>query len=213
MLLTWRWNTHPWRKWYPPITVLQDWYPVPTYSMVLRTTISYRYVRKRELTIRFHFITLMTMVIDWVIPNLDYYPTTALEPIGIYSSQKMKSHLAVVVSLALFASLATAWTSNPANVNRHSPRPASALWVSTADESATKDSSTFKPVFDFSEAAAVDNFERLDDVIMGGISTSQLMDVSGEPYAKWSGVCRTDGGYAFCKLKWIDLIVRTSQSH
>jgi hypothetical protein len=103
----------------------------------------------------------------------------------------MKSHLALAASLALSASLATAWT---ANVNRHSPRSASALWVSTADESATKDSSTFKSVFDFSEAAAVQNFERLNDVIMGGISTSQLMDVSGEPYAKWSGVCRTEGG-------------------
>jgi hypothetical protein len=105
----------------------------------------------------------------------------------------MKNHLSVAVVLTLSASLATAWTLNP--VNRHSPRPASsALWVSTADESATKDSSTYKPVFDFSEAAAVENFERLDDVIMGGISTSQLMDVSGMPYAKWSGVCRTDGG-------------------
>jgi hypothetical protein len=100
------------------------------------------------------------------------------------STHKMKNHLAVAVSLVLSASLATAWTSNPAN-----RRTASALRVS-----ATKDSSTFKPVFDFSEAAAVENFERLDDVIMGGISTSQLMHVSGKPYAKWFGVCRTDGG-------------------
>lgn len=104
----------------------------------------------------------------------------------------MKNQFAVAVTFALTTSLATAWTSNP--TNRHSPRPASALRVSTAVEFTTQDSSTFKPVFDFSEAAAVESFERIDDVIMGGISTSQLVDVPEMPYAKWSGVCRTDGG-------------------
>jgi hypothetical protein len=108
----------------------------------------------------------------------------------------MKNHLAAAVTLVWSASLATAWTLNPAN--RHSPRPAtSALWVSTDDtavEFSTQDSSTFKPVFDFSKAAVVESFERIDDVIMGGISTSRLEDVTGAGYAKWSGVCRTDGG-------------------
>jgi hypothetical protein len=102
------------------------------------------------------------------------------------------NHLAVAVTLVLSASLATAWTLNPAN--RHSPRPTSALGLSTAAEFSTQDSSTFKPVFDFSKAAAVESFERIDDVIMGGISTSRLEDVTGAGYAKWSGVCRTDGG-------------------
>ena len=56
------------------------------------------------------------------------------------------------------------------------------------------------PVFDFSavdddsKRDAVDSFERIDDAIMGGISLSSLKDVPGEPYASWSGVCRTDGG-------------------
>jgi hypothetical protein len=109
------------------------------------------------------------------------------------TSNKMRNHLAVVLSLTLSASLATAWTSNPAS--RHSPRAASALKVSTAAvEFSTQDSSTFKPVFDFSKPDAVENFERIDDVIMGGISTSRLEAVTGESYAKWSGVCRTDGG-------------------
>jgi hypothetical protein len=51
-----------------------------------------------------------------------------------------------------------------------------------------------KPIFDFSTANAVDKFERLDDAIMGGISTSQVVNAKDQPYAKWFGVCRTDGG-------------------
>lgn len=58
---------------------------------------------------------------------------------------------------------------------------------------------TFEPIFDFrsNETKAVESFERIDDAIMGGISTSALRDVPGEPYASWSGVCRLDGG-GFC---------------
>ena len=52
-------------------------------------------------------------------------------------------------------------------------------------------------IFDFTNPAAVDNFERIDDVIMGGISTSTIRSSSSESYASWSGVCRTDGG-GFC---------------
>jgi protein disulfide-isomerase A6 len=51
----------------------------------------------------------------------------------------------VLLSLALSASVGRAWTLNQAN--RHHPRPASTLWVSTDDESATKDSSTFNKLF------------------------------------------------------------------
>ena len=54
----------------------------------------------------------------------------------------------------------------------------------------------FQPIFDFSDSSRneTDRFERLDDAIMGGISTSQLRQVPGEGFARWSGVCRLDGG-------------------
>ncbi|KAL7547893.1 hypothetical protein ACHAWF_011164 [Thalassiosira exigua] len=62
---------------------------------------------------------------------------------------------------------------------------------------------TYAPVFDFSapgsevKSRSASSFERIDDAIMGGISQSSLRDVPSEPYASWSGVCRTDGG-GFC---------------
>merc|ERR1711920_501665 len=40
-------------------------------------------------------------------------------------------------------------------------------------------------------------FERIDDAIMGGISTSAIRQNPEEDFATWSGVCRTDGG-GFC---------------
>lgn len=73
---------------------------------------------------------------------------------------------------------------------------------------------TTVPIFDFTEPSRHDvkNFDRIDDAIMGGISTSQLRqsvanttttattsttESSSSSYASWSGVCRTDGG-GFC---------------
>lgn len=65
----------------------------------------------------------------------------------------------------------------------------------------------YSPVFDFTGNASLDeksksiaSFERIDDAIMGGISLSALKDVEGQPYASWSGVCRTDGG-GFCGMR------------
>jgi len=61
----------------------------------------------------------------------------------------------------------------------------------------------YEPVFDFSDPVqdAVAKFDRIDDAIMGGISTSSIRpsrdDATGESFASWSGVCRTDGG-GFC---------------
>lgn len=65
-----------------------------------------------------------------------------------------------------------------------------------ADGTVATDSSstTFEPIFDFSQNDTVESFERIDDAIMGGISTSALRNVPGESYASWSGVCRIDGG-------------------
>lgn len=59
---------------------------------------------------------------------------------------------------------------------------------------------TFEPVFDFRLNSTVERFERIDDAIMGGISTSALREVPGKPYASWSGVCRLDGG-GFCGMR------------
>ena len=57
----------------------------------------------------------------------------------------------------------------------------------------------YTPIFDFSGKEAdklksISSFERIDDAIMGGISLSALKNVEGQPYASWSGICRTDGG-------------------
>mmetsp|Transcript_21927 Transcript_21927/g.39792 ORF Transcript_21927/g.39792 Transcript_21927/m.39792 type:complete len:386 (-) Transcript_21927:1273-2430(-) len=64
----------------------------------------------------------------------------------------------------------------------------------------TTETMTFEPIFDFSLNNTVESFERIDDAIMGGISTSALRDVPREPYASWSGVCRIDGG-GFCGMR------------
>ena len=93
---------------------------------------------------------------------------------------------------------------------------------SNTSTSTTKTTTTINevPIFDFttttnsettSDTSDVLKFDRIDDAIMGGISTSQLRQVvigkddkndnvddgSGNNYASWSGVCRLDGG-GFC---------------
>jgi len=55
----------------------------------------------------------------------------------------------------------------------------------------------YSPVFDFGIESTVDSFDRIDDAIMGGISTSALQNVPGQPFATWTGICREDGG-GFC---------------
>jgi hypothetical protein len=66
--------------------------------------------------------------------------------------------------------------------------------VSFSRQRITRLATTYIPIFDFSQEDAIDSFERIDDTIMGGISTSALRVVPGETYASWSGVCRVDGG-------------------
>lgn len=53
---------------------------------------------------------------------------------------------------------------------------------------------TYLPIFDFAEADTVNKIQRIDDAIMGGISTSSVQNVTGQEYARWTGICRTDGG-------------------
>ena len=62
-----------------------------------------------------------------------------------------------------------------------------------ATAASNADTTTYKAVFDFGSAETIDKFDRLDDAIMGGISTSALR-ADSDGLAKWSGVCRTDGG-------------------
>mmetsp|Transcript_24300 Transcript_24300/g.51688 ORF Transcript_24300/g.51688 Transcript_24300/m.51688 type:complete len:407 (+) Transcript_24300:121-1341(+) len=78
--------------------------------------------------------------------------------------------------------------------------------VANANNDVSSSSTTaykYEPVFDFSDRSqeAVNKFDRIDDAIMGGISTSSIRaagdDSTGESFASWSGVCRTDGG-GFC---------------
>lgn len=59
------------------------------------------------------------------------------------------------------------------------------------------------PVFDFKNSPSTKKnnaFERIDDTIMGGVSSSTLVVDENIPYAKWFGICRTDGG-GFCGVR------------
>ena len=58
----------------------------------------------------------------------------------------------------------------------------------------------YTPLFSFAQNETITKFDRIDDVIMGGVSSSTLVDVPQEPYAKWFGVCRTTGG-GFCGIR------------
>ena len=65
----------------------------------------------------------------------------------------------------------------------------------TSNSDATS-SYSYSRIFDFTNSTydTVNKFDRIDDVIMGGISTSTLRQQDNEPYSRWSGICREDGG-------------------
>ncbi|CAE7326763.1 unnamed protein product [Symbiodinium pilosum] len=73
------------------------------------------------------------------------------------------------------------------------------LWPLKAVGEAAEDGSgsLHVPLFRFSDSgcAALDQFERIDDVIMGGVSKSSLSPDSNG--AAWRGLVRTEGG-GFC---------------
>ena len=60
------------------------------------------------------------------------------------------------------------------------------------------------PLLNFRDSnETINDIDRLDDAIMGGISTSvvrQQQQQQQQPYAIWSGICRTDGG-GFCGFR------------
>jgi Complex I intermediate-associated protein 30 (CIA30) len=95
------------------------------------------------------------------------------------------------------------WSLCRPNVVFTRSRQPTALAAETLEETTTAAARSgnpeFIPVFDFASTSnrtprAVDQFERLDDAIMGGISTSTLIQSPDQPFARWFGQCRTDGG-------------------
>jgi hypothetical protein len=77
-----------------------------------------------------------------------------------------------------------------------------------------KSSKSYTPIFDFTISKSettlttqnpINSFERIDDAIMGGISTSSLKFIPNKPYSVWSGVCRTDGG-GFCGMRTLPFV-------
>lgn len=100
----------------------------------------------------------------------------------------------------IFARTAAALRQSATSSSSYPPPPAAAAILKEA-----RANTTFCPVFDFRDPRTVDCIERLDDVIMGGVSTSQVMadagtGIEGGGFAKWFGVCRTDGG-GFCGFR------------
>lgn len=81
-----------------------------------------------------------------------------------------------------------------ANIAHRQCGPLLAMHMS---EALAEHQAKYSPVFDFGINTTVESFDRIDDAIMGGISTSQLRSVTNQPYASWSGICREDGG-GFC---------------
>ena len=86
---------------------------------------------------------------------------------------------------------------------------ASQLFGSSSSLSMTKN---YKPIFDFmnpspniTSTSAINKFERIDDAIMGGISSSTLRFVPNANFASWSGVLREFGG-GFCGMRTLPFV-------
>lgn len=120
-------------------------------------------------------------------------PTSRKFVVGASNCKKMKVFLVLQLALSLVApSAAFSGIQSMVRVGTAKPSQVSPLFVSPASQYTL----TYTPIFDFSndKEDAASSFERIDDAIMGGISTSSLKQIPGEPFARWSGVCRTDGG-------------------
>ena len=95
--------------------------------------------------------------------------------------------------------------------------PSTTLYSSKTSISSTTTSSfsqkVYKPVFDFMNAPndisspthPINKFDRIDDAIMGGISTSSVRAVPDRPYCSWSGICREFGG-GFCGMRTLPFV-------
>ena len=96
--------------------------------------------------------------------------------------------------LATAAALVSPFARTTDKLGRFHSRSSNLPRSSRLFNAATTD--TFEPVFDFADESndSIASFERIDDAVMGGISTSTLKKLKGEPFARWTGVCRLDGG-------------------
>ncbi|CAE8648008.1 unnamed protein product [Polarella glacialis] len=86
-------------------------------------------------------------------------------------------------------------------LRRDATWPATSRHAATPGTLDTPQERMLAPLFSFTgdeaeRAQALAQFERIDDVIMGGMSKSQLVD-GGAGGAAWKGLIRTDGG-GFC---------------
>jgi hypothetical protein len=91
----------------------------------------------------------------------------------------------------------TAWVPRNAPTREKACTSLPSSWLETNDFLGTDD--IYTPVFDFSQPEALEMMGRLDDAIMGGISTSSLA-FSSDGFTRWGGVCRIDGG-GFCGFR------------
>lgn len=116
----------------------------------------------------------------------------------------------IIMTLSLSCvSLAFSPMSSFSSVNGVIRRSASSRLFST---SPTSSSSTLESIFDFTTPSPtftpthpINKFERIDDAIMGGISTSSLKFIPSQPYSSWSGVCREFGG-GFCGMRTLPFV-------
>lgn len=86
----------------------------------------------------------------------------------------------------------------------------SSLQVQQTTSGNTDSRVQFTPIFDFSDPQTVESFDRIDDAIMGGISTSSIRYIPNTnddklSYASWSGICRVDGG-GFCGTRTLPFV-------
>lgn len=118
----------------------------------------------------------------------------------------LKIHGIALASL-LSAAAVTALTLQPrpqfGRIQKSAVKASSSI-LPEIDNANTLPGARFTSIFDFSNPKTVDSFERIDDAIMGGISTSSIRHIpavgtasNSSSYASWSGICRVDGG-GFC---------------
>lgn len=75
-----------------------------------------------------------------------------------------------------------------------------AVAASVSHDEIRLQSLSYIPLFSFASNETIERFDRIDDAIMGGVSSSTLLDIPKEAYSKWFGICRTTGG-GFCGIR------------
>ena len=103
----------------------------------------------------------------------------------------------IVATTLFIASCATAFAPQPRLGAALQPLNAAAFERWSWSGPVAPPQQTLAPIFDFEAAPAdaADLWERIDDVVMGGVSSSKV--VAGDARGEWRGIVRTDGG-GFC---------------